>query len=91
MKRKREYLKDKIKERGTNSRNKNKGDLCRGINEFKRTYQLRTGLIKDENGDLLAYSHSILNRINYFVTYYAIQNEIQTDELSVTEPSYFGV
>jgi hypothetical protein len=32
------------------------------INEFKKDYQLRTNLIKDENGDLLADSYSILNR-----------------------------
>jgi len=39
----------------------------RGINEFKKGYQPRTNLVKDENGDLLADSHSILNRWkNYF-------------------------
>jgi hypothetical protein len=34
-------------------------DLCRGINEFKKGYQHRTNLVKDENSDLLADSHSI--------------------------------
>jgi hypothetical protein len=33
--------------------------LYRGINEFKRGYQPRSNLVKDENGDLLAYSNSI--------------------------------
>jgi hypothetical protein len=33
---KREYLKDKINELPTNSKNKNTRDLYRGINEFKR-------------------------------------------------------
>jgi hypothetical protein len=33
---KREYLKDKINELATNSKNKNIRDLYRGINEFKR-------------------------------------------------------
>jgi len=35
------------------------------INEFKKGWQLRTNLVKDENSDLLAYSHSILNRVAY--------------------------
>jgi hypothetical protein len=36
---KREYLKDKIHELATNSKNKNIRNLYRGINEFKRGYQ----------------------------------------------------
>jgi hypothetical protein len=36
---KREYLKDKINEIATNSKNKNIRDLYRGINEFKRSYR----------------------------------------------------
>jgi Fe-S cluster assembly ATPase SufC len=36
---KREYLKDKVNELATNSKNKNLRDLYRGINEFKRGYQ----------------------------------------------------
>jgi uncharacterized protein YaaR (DUF327 family) len=36
---KREYLKDKINEIASNSKNKNIRDLYRGINEFKRGYQ----------------------------------------------------
>jgi hypothetical protein len=63
---KREYMKDKVNELATNSKNKNIGDLYRGINEFKRGYQPKNNLGKDENGDL-ADSHSILNRWkNYF-------------------------
>jgi hypothetical protein len=62
---KKEHLKDKINELATNS--KNIRDLYRGINEFKRGYQPRNNLVKDENGDLLADSHNILNRWkNYF-------------------------
>jgi hypothetical protein len=59
---KRAYLKDSINDLVTNSKNKNIRDLDRGINEFKRVYQPRSNLVKDENGDLLADSHSILNR-----------------------------
>jgi hypothetical protein len=62
-----EYLKDKINELATNSKNKNNRDLYRGINGFKRGYQLINNLVKDENGDLLADSHNILSRWkNYF-------------------------
>jgi hypothetical protein len=35
----RKYLKDKIDELATNSKNKNIRNLCRGINEFKEGYQ----------------------------------------------------
>jgi hypothetical protein len=56
----REYLKDKIIELATNSKNKNIRDLYRGINEFKMASQPRSNLVKDDNGDLLADSH-ILN------------------------------
>jgi hypothetical protein len=64
---KREYLKDKILELATNSKNKNIRDLYRGIIGFKRGYQPKNNLVKDENGDLLADSHNILNRWkNYF-------------------------
>jgi hypothetical protein len=57
-----EYLKGKINELATNSKNKNIRDLYRGINEFKRSYKPRCNLAKDENGDLLADSNTILNR-----------------------------
>jgi hypothetical protein len=58
----------KDREKGTmnelatnNNKSKNIADHYRGINEFKRAYQPRNNLVKDENGDLLADSHSILN------------------------------
>jgi hypothetical protein len=60
--RKREYLKDKIDELVTNSKKRNIRDLYRGINDFKRSYQPSSNLVKGENGDLLADSHNILNR-----------------------------
>jgi hypothetical protein len=56
---KREYLKGKINELATNSRNKNIRDLYRGINKFKRGYKTRNGLMKDENGDLFTDSQNI--------------------------------
>jgi hypothetical protein len=45
-------MKDKINELPMNSKNRNIRDLYRGINEFKRVYQLRSG-------DLLADSLNI--------------------------------
>jgi hypothetical protein len=41
----REYVKDKINELATFSKNKNIRDLYRGINEFKRGYQHRNSLV----------------------------------------------
>jgi hypothetical protein len=43
----RKYLKDKINELATNSKNKNIRDLYRGINEFERSYQPRSNLVKE--------------------------------------------
>jgi hypothetical protein len=64
--RKKEYLKDKINTLETKSKNKNIIDL----NEFKRGYQPRSNLVKDENGDLFADSNIILNRWkSYFLGY----------------------
>jgi hypothetical protein len=50
---KREYLKGKINELETDSKNENIRDLYRGINEFKKCYQPRSNFVKDENGDFL--------------------------------------
>jgi hypothetical protein len=64
---KREYLKDKINELESNSKNKNIRDLYWGINEFKKGFQPRTNLLKNEMGDLLADPQKIVNRwMNYF-------------------------
>jgi len=55
-----EYLKAKTDEIETNSEIKNIIDLYRGINDFQKGYQPRNNIVKDEKGDLLTYSHSIL-------------------------------
>jgi hypothetical protein len=65
-KKKREYLKHKINELETNNKNKNIRDLYRGINEFKKGYQPRINIMKDENGDLLADPQNVLNRWKNF-------------------------
>jgi hypothetical protein len=62
---KREYLKGKISELATNSTNTHIRDLSRGINELKTSYQPKSNLVKDENGDLLADSHNIIFYITY--------------------------
>jgi hypothetical protein len=88
---KREYL----KKLATNSKNNIIRDLYRRINEFKLCYQPRNNLVKDENGDLLADSHIILNRWkNYFSQLFNVYNvsdvrhiEVHTAEASVPGPS----
>jgi hypothetical protein len=57
---KKEYLKAKINELDTNSKNKNIRGLYRGISDFKRGYLPRTNIERDEKGGLVGDSHSIL-------------------------------
>jgi hypothetical protein len=91
----REYLKEKINELESNNKSKNIRDLYRGINEFKKGYQPRTNLVKDEGGDLLAYYHKILNRWkNYFCQLFNVhragavrQTEMHTAEPFVPQPN----
>ena len=59
---KKAYLKVKIEEPETNNKINNVRDLYRGINVFKKGYQPRTTIVKDEKGDLVADSHSIMAR-----------------------------
>jgi hypothetical protein len=56
-----EYLKS-ISELEINIKNKIVRELYRGVKEFKNCYQSRTNIVKDENGNLFTYSHSIRNR-----------------------------
>jgi hypothetical protein len=92
---KREYLKDKVIEIELNSKNNNIRDLHRGITEFKKGYQPKTYLVKDERGDLLADSQKKFTRWkNYFCRLLNVQGpggirqtEIHTAESFVPEPS----
>jgi len=69
--------------------------LHRGINDFKKGYQPRTNIVKDDKGDLVAESHCILARWrNYFSQILNVhgvnnvrQTEIHTAEPLVPEPS----
>jgi hypothetical protein len=85
----REYLREKINELQTGSKNKNIRDLYRGIIEIKEGYQPRTNRVKDENGDLLAYCSNIANRgKNYFfqlLDVYVI-NDIRQTVMHTAEP-----
>jgi hypothetical protein len=44
-------------------------DMYRGINEYKNGYQPRTNLVKDQNGNLLTDSHSILSGWKSYVSH----------------------
>jgi hypothetical protein len=90
---KKEYLKDKINKLATNSTNKNIRHLYNGINEFKRCYKPRNNLVKDENGDLLADSRNILNRLkNYFSQLLSVHNvsDVRELEAHTVEPLVLG-
>ena len=93
---KKAYLKAIIEELETNSKINNFREWYRGISDFKKGYQTRTNTVKDDKGDLVADSHSILARWrNYFshilnvhgVFYGVRQTEIHTAEPLVPEPS----
>jgi hypothetical protein len=92
---KKAYLNGKIEELEINSKTNNIRDLYRGINEIKKGYQPRTGIVKDEKGDLVADSHNIMARWrNYFSQILNVhglsefrQAEIHTAEPLVPEPS----
>jgi hypothetical protein len=88
-------LKHKINDFESDSNNENIRNLYRGINKFKKGYQPRTNLVKDERGDLLADPHKILNRWkNYVCQLLNIhgaggvrQTEMHSAEPFVPEPS----
>jgi hypothetical protein len=96
---KRDYLKGKINELETNNKNKNIRDLYRSINEFKKGYQARNNIIKDENGNLLADPQNVLNRWKHFFNqllnvhgvHDVRQMDIHTAEPLVPEPSLVEV
>jgi len=92
---KKAYLRDKIEELETNSKIQNIMDLYKGINEFKKGYQHKCNIVKDEKGDLVADSQSIVARWrNYFSQLFNVhgvkevrQAEIHTAEPLVPKPS----
>jgi hypothetical protein len=93
------YLKAKLGELEANSKIKNIRDLYRGINDFKTGYQPRTNIVKDEKGDLVADSHSILARwqkyLSQLLNVHGVEDvgqaEVNTAEPLVPETSAFEV
>jgi len=89
------YLRAKIEELETNNKIQNIRDLYRGISDFKKGYQPRCNIEKDEKGNLVADSHGIVARWrNYFSKLFNVhgikdvgQAEIHTGEPLVPEPS----
>jgi hypothetical protein len=64
--------------------------------EFKRSYQPKSNLVKDKNGDLHADSHNILNRwktyISQLLNVHSVnirQTEIHRAEPLVLDPIHF--
>jgi hypothetical protein len=89
---KREYLKDKINEIKLNS--KNIRDLYRGITEFKKGYQPKTNLVKDDSVNLLVDPQKFFTGatitcqlLNAHGMQGFRQTEIQTAEPFVPQPS----
>ena len=74
-------------------------ELYRGNNDFKKGYQPRTIMIKDEKGDLVTDFHSFKTRWrNYFSHLLNVhgakdvwQEELHTAEPLVPEPSAFDI
>jgi hypothetical protein len=74
-------------------------DLYRDISDFKKGYQPRTNIVKDETGDLITDAHSILaiwgNHFSQLFNEHGIndvrQREIHTAESLVPELSAFEV
>ena len=67
----------------TNSKNKDNRELYRGINGFKKSYQSKTDIVKDQKGDLVADFHSFLARWrNYFLQLFNVHGD---DDVRQTE------
>jgi len=79
----------KIEELETNSKIQNIRDLYRGISDFKKGYQPRCNIEKDEKGDLVADSHIIVARWrNYFSQLFNVYGvkEVRQAEIRTAEP-----
>jgi hypothetical protein len=64
--------------------------LYRGINEFKRSYQPRSNLVKNKNGGLFADSHDILNRWkNYFSQLLNVHNVNDVRHMECTQLNHY--
>jgi hypothetical protein len=85
------YLKSKINELEINS--KNITEFYRGIGDFKKGYQPRTNMVKNEKGDVVADSHSIVVRWrNYFshLLNAHVDSDVRQTEIHTAEPTVPG-
>jgi len=88
-------LRAKIEELETNGKIQNIRGIYRGINDIKKGYQPRCNIVKNEKGDLMADSHSIVARwrkyFSQLFNVYGFKNvgqvEVHTAEPLVPEPS----
>ena len=95
---KRESLKARIKELETQYGQEYQRVL-QGISDFKKGYQPKSNIVKDEKGDLVAECHSILDRwrndFSWLLNVHGVndvrQTEIHTAEPLVRENNAFGV
>jgi len=79
----------KWKELETNSKVNNVRDLYRGINDFKKGYQPRTIMVKDEKGESVADPHNIMPRWRkYFSQLLNVHedNDVRQAEIHTVEP-----
>jgi len=63
--------------------------MYRGISDFKKGYQPRTNIVKNEKDDLVAYSYSIVARWrNYFSQLLNVRgvNDVRQADLHTAEP-----
>ena len=92
---KKAHLRATIEELETNNKIQNIRDLYRGISDFKKGFQPKCNIVKDEKGDLVADSHDIVARWRkYFSQLFNVHGvkdvghaEIHTAEPLVPEPS----
>jgi len=63
MNKEEEYLNAKVDELENNSKIKNIRELYRSINDFKKGYQPRTNILKDDKPNLVTDCHSIVDKV----------------------------
>ena len=83
-----EYLKAKLEELETNSKIKNIRDFYSGITDFKKCYQPRINIVKDEKGDLVTDCQSVLarwwNHISHLLNIHVV-NDVKHTEIHKAE------
>jgi len=83
-------MRAKIEELETNSKIKNIRDFYKGINDFKKGYQPRCNIVKDEKGDLVADSHIIVARWrNYSPSYSMCMGLRMLDRHKYTQQNHY--